>query len=66
MNIPGERVPQDRMVEEIRKTSVDMNQLDADINGHADEIGKLIKRNLAVADAIGLMGTPGFLVGLSG
>lgn len=63
MNIPGEGVPQDRMVEEIRKTGIDMNQLDADINGHADEIGKLIKRNLAIADAIGLMGTPGFLVG---
>lgn len=63
MSIPGEGVPQDRMVDEIRKTGVDMSQLDADINGRADEIGKLIKRNLAIAEAIGLLGTPGFLVG---
>ncbi len=63
MNIPGEGVPQERMIEEVGKTGVDMTQLDADINGHAEEIGKLIKRNLAIAAAIGLLGTPGFLVG---
>lgn len=63
MNIPGEGIPQERMIEEVRKTGVDMTRLDADINGHAEEIGKLIKRNLTIAAAIGLLGTPGFLVG---
>ncbi|MEH2514065.1 protein-disulfide isomerase [Nitrobacteraceae bacterium AZCC 1564] len=63
MNIPGEGIPQEQMIEEVRKTSVDMNRLDADINGHAEEIGKLIKRNIAMGAAIGFLGTPGFLIG---
>lgn len=63
MNIPGNGIPQERMIEEVRKTGVDMNRLDADINGHAEEIGKLIKRNNAIAETIGFMGTPSFLVG---
>lgn len=63
MNIPGEGIPEERMIEEVRKTGVDMTQLDADINGHADEIAKLIKRNLAIGAAIGFLGTPGFLIG---
>jgi protein-disulfide isomerase len=63
MNIPGEGVPQEKMIEEVRKTGVDMDRLDADLNGRADDIAKLIKRNLTIAAAIGLQGTPGFLVG---
>lgn len=63
MNIPGEGIPQERMIEEVRKTGVDMTRLDADINGHAEDIGKLIKRNLAIGAAIGFLGTPGFLIG---
>ncbi len=52
------------MIEEVRKTGVDMTRLDADINGHAEEIGKLIKRNIAMGAAIGFSsGTPGFLIG---
>ena len=30
---------------------------------HSDEIDALIRRNLAIADAIGFQGTPGLLVG---
>lgn len=63
MNIPGNGITQERMIEEVRKTGVDMDRLDADINGHAEEIGKLIKRNNAIAEAVGFMGTPGYLVG---
>jgi protein-disulfide isomerase len=39
-------------------------QLDTDIARHADDIAGLIKRNLDIAQAIGLQGTPGFLIGL--
>lgn len=63
MNIPGNGIPQERMIEEVRKTDIDMDRLDADINGHAEEIGKLIRRNNAIAEAIGFMGTPSYLVG---
>lgn len=63
MNIPGEGIPQERMIEEVRKTGIDMDRLDADINGRADEIGKLIKRNIAMGASIGFLGTPGFLIG---
>ncbi len=40
-----------------------MTQLDADINAHGDAIGDLLKRNAAQADALGLKGTPVFLIG---
>jgi protein-disulfide isomerase len=33
------------------------------MQANADAIGGLIKRNLTIAEAIGLQGTPGFLVG---
>ena len=51
------------MLDAVRKTGVDQARLDADIAAHADDIQRLIKRNLNVAEAIGLQGTPGFLVG---
>ena len=38
-------------------------RLDADVQANTDTIGGLIKRNLTIAEAIGLQGTPGFLVG---
>jgi protein-disulfide isomerase len=63
MDIPGYGVPQEKMVEAVRHTGVDAAQLDADIAAHADDIMRLIKRNLNIAEAIGFQGTPGFLVG---
>jgi hypothetical protein len=51
------------MLDAVRKTAVDQARLDADIAAHADDILRLIKRNLGIAEAIGLQGTPGFLVG---
>jgi hypothetical protein len=63
MDIPGYGIAQDKMLEAVRKTSVDQARLDADLSAHADDILHLIKRNLNIAEAIGLQGTPGFLVG---
>jgi len=63
MDIPGYGISRDQMLDAVRKTGVDQPRLDADIVAHADDILRLIKRNLNIAEAIGLQGTPGFLVG---
>jgi hypothetical protein len=63
MDIPGYGISQEQMLDAVRKTGVDQGRLDADIAAHADNILRLIKRNLSIAEAIGLQGTPGFLVG---
>lgn len=63
MDIPGHGVSQEQMTEAVRHTGVDLKQLDTDLDRHADEIAGLIKRNLNIAQAIGLQGTPGFLIG---
>lgn len=63
MDIEGYRIPQERMIEAVRGTGIDLEQLNTDLDKHAEEIGGLIKRNLNIAEAIGLQGTPGFLIG---
>jgi protein-disulfide isomerase len=63
MNIPGYGIPKEQMVEAVRKLDLDPARLDTDMQANADAIGGLIKRNLTIAEAIGLQGTPGFLVG---
>ena len=63
MDIPGYGVSQEKMIEAVRNTGVDLAQLDTDMARHADDIAGLIKRNLNIAQGIGLQGTPGFLVG---
>lgn len=63
MAIPGLKIPEDQMLAAVRRSGVDMNQLDADLKTHADEITALLRRNLAQADSLGLQGTPAYLVG---
>src|SRR4029078_8867189 len=63
MDIPGYGIPQEKMLAAGRKTNVDQARLDADLTAHAEDILRLIKRNLNIAESIGLQGTPGFLVG---
>lgn len=63
MNIPGTGVTVEKMLAAIRKTDVDIDRLNQDMKINASAIDALIKRNLEQADAIGLQGTPGFLVG---
>jgi protein-disulfide isomerase len=63
MDIPGYGIPQEKMIEATRGAGVNASQLDSDMTAHADDIARLIKRNLKIAEAIGLQGTPGFLVG---
>lgn len=63
MRIPGAGVPKEKMREGLRAAGIDMRRLDADLNARSAEIDAIIKRNMAQADAIGLNGTPAFLVG---
>ena len=63
MGIPGPKIPTERMREAIAKSGVDMARLDADLQAHGDDITKLLRRNLAQADSLGLMGTPAYIVG---
>ncbi len=63
MGIPGPKIPAERMREAIAKSGVDMARLDADLQAHGDDITKLLRRNLAQADSLGLMGTPAYIVG---
>ncbi len=63
MGIPGPKIPAERMREAIARSGVDMDRLDADLQAHGDDITKLLRRNLAQADSLGLQGTPAYLVG---
>ena len=63
MGIPGPKIPAEQMREAIAKSGVDMDRLDADLQTHAGDITTLLRRNLAQADSLGLMGTPAYIVG---
>lgn len=63
MGIPGPKIPAERMREAIAKSGIDMARLDADLQARGDDITKLLRRNLAQAESLGLMGTPAYIVG---
>ena len=63
MQIPGMRISKDRMLEAAKGSGVDMDRLESDRKAHAQEIDALLERNAAQAEALGLQGTPAFLVG---
>lgn len=63
MEIPGYGIEQAKMIEAARGTGIDAARLESDMTTHADDIARLVKRNLDIAEAIGFQGTPGFLVG---
>ena len=63
MGIPGGKIPAEKMREAIARSGVDMARLDADLQAHADDIEKLLRRNMAQAESLGFMGTPAYIVG---
>ncbi len=63
MGIPGMRISKEKMTEAVQKSGVDMERLNADLKQHGTEIQGLIQRNLDQADALGLTGTPVYLIG---
>lgn len=63
MGIPGYGIAKEKMRAALQASGIDMIRLDSDMAAHASDIDALIKRNMAQADALGLQGTPTFLVG---
>ncbi|MEE7462262.1 disulfide bond formation protein DsbA [Methylobacterium fujisawaense] len=63
MGIPGRKIPKERMLEAVSVSGIDMTRLEADRTSHQGEISALLQRNLDQADALGLQGTPVFLIG---
>lgn len=63
MKLPGSNLTKEQMRTAIQKAGIDMARLDRDLAEKEDEILDLVKRNMAQADAIGLNGTPSFLIG---
>ena len=59
----GKQSSEASMLSAVKATGADMTQLDADLNAHGDAISDLLKRNAAQADALGLKGTPVYLIG---
>ena len=63
MAIPGRKIPKERMLEAVAASGVDVARLEEDRKAHQTEIAALLQRNLDQADALGLQGTPVFLIG---
>ncbi|MFC3207601.1 DsbA family protein [Aquamicrobium soli] len=63
MAIPGIKVPEDRMLAAVKASGVDMARLDADLKKHSADIAALLQRNMDQANALGLQGTPTYLIG---
>lgn len=63
MGIPGRKIPKERMREAVSASGVEMTRLEEDRKAHQAEIAALLRRNLDQADALGLQGTPVFLIG---
>ena len=63
MAVSGQRASEDAMRDAVRGAGIDMVRLAADLAARGPKIDALLKRNLAQADALGLEGTPVFLIG---
>jgi protein-disulfide isomerase len=63
MQIPGMKISQDRMLDAVKASGVDMARLQDDLKTHARDIDGLLDHNSTQAEALGLQGTPAFLIG---
>jgi protein-disulfide isomerase len=63
MAIPGSGISKEKMRKALAAAGIDMRRLDADMKARSSEIEAIIKRNMAQADALGLTGTPTYLIG---
>ena len=63
MSISGRGVSQEDMEKAIAAAGIDMPRLKADLDAKAKDITALLARNMDQADALGLQGTPTYLVG---
>ncbi|PZA11383.1 DsbA family protein [Rhodopseudomonas palustris] len=63
MAIPGRGISKDQMRDAVAASGVDMTKLQSDLAAHGDAITALLRRTLSQADAMGLQGTPVYLIG---
>ncbi|WP_322515602.1 DsbA family protein [Rhodopseudomonas palustris] len=63
MAIPGRGISKDQMRDAVAAAGVDMTKLQSDLGAHGDAITALLRRTLSQADAMGLQGTPVYLIG---
>ena len=63
MGIDGGRVSAEQMRAALKAAGIDMARLDADMDKNATTISDLVARTNAQAEALGLPGTPVFLIG---
>ncbi|MBS1166627.1 MAG: oxidoreductase [Proteobacteria bacterium] len=63
MSITGRGVSQDDMEKAIAAAGIDMPRLAADLEARKQDITALLARNMDQADALGLQGTPAYLIG---
>jgi protein-disulfide isomerase len=63
MAIPGKQIPEDKMLDAVKGSGVDMTRLNADLKTHSNDIAALLKRNMDQADGLGMQGTPTYLIG---
>jgi predicted DsbA family dithiol-disulfide isomerase len=57
------KISNEKMTEAVQISGLDMERLNADLKQHGADIRSLIQRNLDQADALGLSGTPVYLIG---
>lgn len=57
------RLGREQIAAAIKGAGIDMARLEADVNGKADRITALLRRNMAQAESLGLQGTPTYLIG---
>lgn len=63
MSITGRGVSQDDMEKALEGAGIDMPRLNADLEANKKDITALLARNMDQADALGLQGTPTYLIG---
>lgn len=63
MSITGRGVSQDDMEKALAAAGIDMPRLASDLEANKKDITALLARNMDQADALGLQGTPTYLIG---
>ena len=63
IGIRGGNASETGMTSAVRAAGVDMNRLEADLKAHEGDIAALLERNQRQAKALGLEGTPVYLIG---
>lgn len=63
MAAPGMRLKQEQFLAAVEGANADMARLQSDLTANSAKITALLRRNMAQADALGLQGTPTYLIG---